>query len=485
MRRDPSQTTVWLSSITLFMFLAATVLLALPSAAFSAVSPAVNLVPESFSALAESVSPAVVNIRTETTAAYGGGRVYRHFFNHPFGQEDPFNDFFDRFFNSPHSREYKQRSLGSGFIIDPAGYLVTNNHVVENADEISVKLKTGEEFEAAVVGTDPKTDLALLKITSDQKLPFLEIGDSDTLKVGEWVVAIGSPFGLEQTVTAGIVSAKGRVIGAGPYDDFIQTDASINPGNSGGPLLNLNGQVVGINTAIIASGQGIGFAIPANMASNIINQLKQTGTVTRGWLGVAVQPVTQEIADYYNLEEKRGALVTQVFPGDPADKAGIKPQDIIVSINSRDVADSHDLTAIIADIPVGEKIKVEFLRDGKRKSVSVTIAKRDDTEIDRQADTGQPEETPLGITVSDITDDIARRLDSSIKDGVFISQVVRGSKADMAGLSVGDVIIEINHNKIRNVETFKDIVAGIDEGDPLQMIVRKSNGMILIVTITK
>ena len=474
-------------SLFLGMLLVATALpLINPSAVLGAVSQSVRMVPESFSELADSVSPAVVNIRTETTTTYDGGRVYRHYFNHPFGQDDPFNEFFDRFFNAPQGREYKQRSLGSGFIIDENGYIVTNNHVVQNADKISVKLKDEEEFSAEVVGTDTKTDLALLKITTDRKLPFLEIGDSDKLKIGEWVVAIGSPFGLEQTVTAGIVSAKGRVIGAGPYDDFIQTDASINPGNSGGPLLNLQGQVVGINTAIIASGQGIGFAIPAKMARNIINQLKQTGSVTRGWLGVAIQPVSQEMADYYRLEDRRGALVTEVFPGDPADKAGIKPQDIILSINGTRVQDSHDLTSIIADIPVGEKISVEFMRDGKRKSVNVTIAKRDDSEVGNQeGDTGQPEETSLGITVSDITDDIARRLNINSREGVVIADVVRGSKGDMAGLNSGDVIIEINHEKVRNVEAFKDIISDIDDGDPLQMIVRKSNGTLLIVTITK
>ena len=222
------------------------------------------------------------------------------------------------------------------------------------------------------------------------------------------------------------------------------------------------------------------------MARNIITQLKQSGSVTRGWLGVAIQPVSQEMADYYRLEDRRGALVTEVFSGDPADKAGIKPQDIILSINGTKVQDSHDLTALIADIPVGEKISVELMRDGKRKTVEVTIAKRDDSEIGSQgSETGQPEETSLGITVSDITDDIARRLDINSREGVVISDVVRGSKGDMAGLNTGDVIIEINHKKVRDVETFKDIISDIDDGDPLQMIVRKSNGTLLIVTVTK
>ncbi|MEW6078056.1 MAG: DegQ family serine endoprotease [Thermodesulfobacteriota bacterium] len=455
----------------------------IPNEAFAAVSQNINMVPESFSALADSASPAVVNIRTESTTGEGG-RVYQHFFNQPFGQNDPLNEFFENFFNSPHQREYKHRSLGSGFIFDDEGYIVTNNHVVENADEISVKLKDGQEFSAERVGTDPKTDLALLKIKAEGKLPSLELGDSDSLKIGEWVVAIGSPFGLEQTVTAGIVSAKGRVIGAGPYDDFIQTDASINPGNSGGPLLNLKGQVIGINTAIVASGQGIGFAIPANMAKNIINQLKQNGSVTRGWLGVAIQPVSKEMAEYYQLQDNQGALVTDVFPGDPADKAGLKPQDIILTVNGKKVTESRDLSALIADIPVGEKIPIEFMRDGKRKTVTATIAKREETDVSRQGESGKPE-TALGITVANITDDIARKLGVSSSGGVFISEVVRGSKGDMAGLSPGDIIIEINHKKIIDIKAFQAVIADIDEGNPLQMIVRKRNGTILIVTMTK
>ena len=231
--------------------------------------------PESFNQLAENASPAVVNIRTVKTIK-GGGRVFRQFKKGPFGEDDPMKDFFDRFFGEDRPRDFKQRSLGSGFIIGKDGYIVTNNHVVKNADKIQVILKDEKEFEANIIGRDDNTDLALIKIKSDSDLPVLQFGDSETLKVGQWVVAIGSPFGLEHTVTAGIVSAKGRVIGSGPYDDFIQTDASINPGNSGGPLINMEGKVVGINTAIIAGGSGIGFAIPINLAKKIIDQLKSS-----------------------------------------------------------------------------------------------------------------------------------------------------------------------------------------------------------------
>ena len=302
-------------------------------------------------------SPSVVNIRT-VKITKEGGRVYRDFYKGPFDKDDPMRDFFDRFFEQDPHREYKQRSLGSGFIIDKEGFIVTNNHVVENADEITVQLKNGKEFDAKIIGRDPNTDIALIKIKPIEDLPFLELGDSTGLKVGQWVMAIGNPFGLEHTVTAGIVSAKGRVIGSGPYDDFIQTDASINPGNSGGPLLDMQGRVVGINTAIVAGGQGIGFAIPVNLAKGIIDQLKIHGEVTRGWLGVSVQPLNQELGEYYGIKDGKGVLVTNVFPGDPADQSGIKPKDVIVAVNGKKIETPRDLTGIIADIQVGDAAKI-------------------------------------------------------------------------------------------------------------------------------
>ncbi|MFC1815440.1 Do family serine endopeptidase [Thermodesulfobacteriota bacterium] len=324
----------------------------------------IYLTPESFTSLAEKVSPTVVNIRTVKTVK-GNGRVSRHSIPGPYGKENPFHDFFNKFFGDEQQREFKQRSLGSGFIIDKAGYIVTNNHVVENADKIKVKLKDGDEFDAEVVGRDPNTDLAFIKIEALKDLPVLKTGDSVSLKVGQWVVAIGSPFGFEQTVTAGIVSAKGRVIGSGPYDDFIQTDASINPGNSGGPLINMQGEVVGINTAIIASGHGIGFAIPINLAQGIIEQLKTSGEVTRGWLGVAIQPLSRELADYYGIKKDSGVLVTNVFKGDPAEQSGIRPRDIILEVNGKEIEDHRDLTRTIANTGVGETAQIKILRDGE------------------------------------------------------------------------------------------------------------------------
>jgi len=277
--------------------------------------------PGSLADLVEKLSPAVVNISTTKVVKMDGKRS-------PFNDMFPFDRFFGgedefyrRFFGDNPEKEFRQRSLGSGFIISKDGYIFTNNHVIERADKIKVRLSTGKEYDATVKGRDPRTDLALIKIIADNSLPTVNLGDSDRLRVGDWVMAIGNPFGLDHTVTAGIVSAKGRVIGAGPYDNFIQTDASINPGNSGGPLFNMAGEVVGINTAIVAQGQGIGFAIPVNMAKEILEDLKAKGKVTRGWLGVSVQDITEDLAKSLKLKDRNGALVTEVFEGDPADKA--------------------------------------------------------------------------------------------------------------------------------------------------------------------
>lgn len=387
----------------------------------------VVMVPDSFSALAEMASPAVVNIRTVKTLK-GGGRVFRQFNRGPSDQDDPMRDFFDRFFGEDQQRDFKQRSLGSGFIIDRAGFIVTNNHVVEDADKIKVILNEGKEFDAEIVGRDPNTDLALIKIEPGFTLPELKTGDSDLLKVGQWVVAIGSPFGLEHTVTAGIVSAKGRVIGSGPYDDFIQTDASINPGNSGGPLINMDGEVVGINTAIVASGQGIGFAIPINLARGIIEQLKDKGEVTRGWLGVAIQNLDAELAEYYGIKEGKGALVTDVFPGDPADAAGIKPKDVIVAVNGQPVEDSRDLTGIIAGVRIGEIAEIQLLRAGQAKTIKVKIAKREDARIAARRPSRTPDDA-LGIRVSNLTPEIAERFKLSENDGVIVSSVEPEARA--------------------------------------------------------
>ena len=441
------------------------------------------MVPANFSKLAEKAKPGVVNIRTVKTVK-GGGRVFRHFYGNPFGDEGhPFEDFFAPFFENGHRREFKERSLGSGFIIDKEGFIVTNNHVIEDADEISVGLANGKEFEAKVIGRDRNTDLALIKIKDAKNLTPLTMGNSDQLEVGSWVVAIGSPFGLEQTVTAGIVSAKGRVIEAGPYNDFIQTDASINPGNSGGPLLNLAGKVVGINTAIAVSGQGIGFAIPVNMARGIVAQLKEGGEVSRGWLGVGIQDLTEELAEYYGLKGQKGVLVTQVFQGNPADKAGILPNDIITAVDGKKVTTGRELSKIVANTPVGEKAKIDFIRDGKSKSVRVVLSKRTD-EKERAGLRPSEKGDETGLMVHDLTPDIASRFGLDEEDsGVLVVRVKRGSRADKAGIELGDVIKEVNHKIINNVAEYNKIMNKINSKKEISMLVKRRNQTFVAIKI--
>ncbi|MFO7560132.1 MAG: DegQ family serine endoprotease [Desulfobacterales bacterium] len=441
------------------------------------------ILPGSFSRLAESVSPAVVNVGTEKIVK-GGGQVFRHFPNRPFGQDDPFNDFFERFFGDDPQREHKQGSLGSGFIIDPDGYIVTNSHVIENADKIKVMLKDGKEFEAEVVGLDSKTDIALIKVNPKQNLPSVKFGDSESLMVGQWVVAIGSPFGLEQTVTAGIVSAKGRVIGSGPYDDFIQTDASINPGNSGGPLLNMDGEVIGINTAIIASGQGIGFAIPINLARGVIDQLKSHGAVIRGFLGVSIQNLSRDLAEYYNIKDGKGVLVVEVVPGGPADHAGILAKDIILEINGKKVETSRALSGLVADTAVGKTIEMKLFRDGENKKIKVEIGRMEDEKIQPDL-SSEPREGDLGLEVSELTDEIAKELNLTETMGVIVVDVAPDSKGEEAGILQGDVIKEINHNPVKNVKDFKKNLERIKSGELIQIFIKREHAGFLVFRITR
>src|SRR2546427_5608908 len=317
---------------------------------------------------AKRMRPVVVNISTTQVSEGGQG------FASPFGEEDPFGDFWRRFFGGPIPRgPQRQRSLGSGFIIDADGSILTNNHVVENAQKIVVKLSDEQEYEAKVLGRDPKTDIAIIKITTKTGLTAASLGDSDNLEVGEWVMAIGNPFGLDSTVTSGIVSAKGRHIGQGPYDNFIQTDASINPGNSGGPLINLRGEVVGINTAIFSrtgGNMGIGFAIPINLVKEVLPQLRGKGKVTRGYLGVLIQKVTPEIAESLGMDQFKGALVADVTKGGPAENAGIKVGDVIVEFDGKPVNDSAELPLLVARTPVGKTVPVKVIRDKKTENFS-------------------------------------------------------------------------------------------------------------------
>jgi serine protease Do len=439
--------------------------------------------PASFNRLAEMARPAVVNIRTVKTIK-GGGPVFRQFQRDPWGEKSPFKEFFERFFGEDMQREFKQPSLGSGFIIDKDGFVVTNNHVIEDADQIKVKLKDQREFDAKIVGRDANTDIALLKIESGDNLPAIKLGDSDALEVGQWVLAIGSPFGLEHTVTAGIVSAKGRVIGSGPYDDFIQTDASINPGNSGGPLLNLKGEVIGINTAIIASGHGIGFAIPINLAKDIIVALKNEGEVTRGWLGVAIQDLSSDMAEYYEIEQKQGVFVADVFEGDPADQAGIQRKDIILELNGEKIKTTRQLTAMIAKISVGESATVKVLRDGKENTVQVTIGKRPQERLAAR-DPQKERQEEFGISVSNLIPEIAQRFNTDETDGVIVTQVESGSKGDNADVRVGDIIKEINRQPIKNESDYQAVLAKVVPGEPVNLFIRRKDAGFLVAKLTK
>ncbi|HOE16008.1 MAG TPA: DegQ family serine endoprotease [Syntrophorhabdaceae bacterium] len=428
----------------------------------------------SFSDLVNQVKPSIVNISTTTVIK---GQTMQDRFMGP-GQVNPFKDFFgedffDKFFGNSPRREFKQRSLGSGLIIDREGYILTNNHVIEKAQTIKVKLSDEKEYDATVIGRDQKTDIALIKISAKQSLPAATFGDSDKLAVGDWVVAIGNPFGLEHTVTAGIVSAKGRVIGAGPYDDFIQTDASINPGNSGGPLLNLKGEVVGINTAIVSGGQGIGFAIPINVAKDMLPQLKTKGKVARGWMGVVIQKVTPEIAKNFGLTESEGALVADVMEGSPAEKAGIKRGDVIVSYNGKKVKDNDQLPRLVGATEVGKKVKVGLIREGKQIEVEIAIAELQEEGL--RASRKPEVEKDFGLVVQDITPEIAKHLNLKDKKGVIVTDVLPGSPAQDGDIRSGDIIKEIGRKPIRNLADFREAMKRVNIKEGVVMLIRRDN----------
>lgn len=413
--------------------------------------------PLSFADIVEKLKPAVVNISTTKTIRAGGGR-----FRSPFGDQAPFDryfggdEFFDKFFGDTPQREFKQKSLGSGFIISHDGYIFTNNHVVEQSEKIRVKLSDGREYDARIIGKDAKTDIALIKIKPTESLPVVDIGDSEKLRVGDWVLAIGNPFGLEQTVTAGIVSAKGRVIGAGPYDNFIQTDASINPGNSGGPLFNLEGKVIGINTAIVAQGQGIGFAIPISMAKDMLPDLKSKGTVTRGWMGISVQDITEDMAKSFKLKDPNGAIVAEVFQGDPADKAGLKAGDIIIEVNGRRIKDTHELLVMIASFRVADQVRVKVLRDGLEKVFNVVVAERKDQPEVSLSPKASPD---LGLSVQELTPEIAQYLGIKEKKGIIVVDVEPGSPADEVGIQPQDIILQINRTPVATLKEYSREIA--------------------------
>ena len=431
-----------------------------------------------FVSLAEQLKPAVVNIGTAKTVT-----PRAPMFPGPQGRGgDMFDEFFERFFRNAPQSPHKQRSLGSGFIISEDGYILTNDHVVEGADEIKVKLSDGREFTGEIRGLDPKLDLALIKIDAGEDLPVAKLGDSEGIKVGEWVMAIGNPFGLEQTVTVGIVSAKGRVIGAGPYDDFIQTDASINPGNSGGPLFNVQGEVVGINTAIVAQGQGIGFAIPVNMAKQIIPQLRDEGRVTRGWLGVTVQALNKELADSFGLDGTHGALVNEVTEDSPADKAGLKRGDIIIEYDGKQVDELNDLPRLVAATPVDETVKVKIFRDGKERTVKVKIGRLDDGET-KIAAGAEESGGALGLTVSNVTPELAERYSLEGDKGVLITRIDPEGPAANANLRVGDLIVEADGKEVGSVKDFEGLVGKMKSGKVLRLLIQRQ-ATLLYTTVT-
>jgi Do/DeqQ family serine protease len=416
---------------------------------------------QAFVEVAKKVQPAVVNITTEKTITVKPWDKY----GEDFFKGSPFEDFFRGFGFSPRERgkEYqqKQRSGGSGVIVDKEGYVLTNNHVVEGADKVKVRLNDGREFTATVKGQDSRTDLAVLNIKA-KDLPVATLGDSDNLEVGEWAIAIGSPFGLDHTVTVGVISAKGRSgLGTGTYEDFIQTDASINPGNSGGPLINIDGEVVGINAMIIQPGTGIGFAIPINMAKQILNDLIKQGKVVRPWLGISVQDLTPEMAEQFQVKEKEGVIVAQVHQGTGAEKAGLASGDIIKSVDEKVIKNTNELVKEIQKKKVGQKVKLSVIRDGKTMTIEInTTSMPDKPEAIKEKEV----EEKLGARMQELTPPLAARyrISSEIKYGVVVISVEEGSPADDMGFQEGDVILEINRKKIETVKDFEKTIMDIN-----------------------
>ena len=469
-----------------FVFLLPFGLVVSPGTLFALSSHTQPLASNIFVEIAKKQNPAVVNVSTKAKAetAHKNFRVPRP---GP-GQNkspDPFRDFYDRFFGERPNQRPK-RGMGSGFVIDKEGHILTNYHVIEEAGEIVVILDdngTEKEYTTTLVGSDPKTDIALIKInreSGDNKdFPFLRLGSSENLEVGEWVVAIGNPFGLSHTVTVGVVSALGRSIGAGPYDEFIQTDASINPGNSGGPLINIEGDVIGINTAIISGNTGgnvgIGFAIPIDIAKGILKDLRERGTVTRGWLGVMIQKITPDLAKSFGLSQSEGALVGDVIPDSPAAKGGVKRGDVIVMFDGQQVKDMEDLPKIVAATRPNSVVDVEVIRDGSRMTLSVSIELLEDSQ-----ETVVAKADPLGLQVQDITEELAQSLKLESVEGVLVSDVTAGNAAAEAGIRRGDVISEMNRSIVKDMRDYQNLMASVQKGSSVLFLVKRGGSTIYI-----
>ncbi len=411
---------------------------------------------EAFSAVADRVTPAVVNVSTVSRRAAPGSPDDPQRFREFFGEE-----FYERYFKRRPREE--PRAGGSGVIVDPAGYILTNNHVIENAQDITVRLSDSRKFTATLVGRDPKTDLAVLKVDAPAPLPTAELGDSERLRVGQWVIAIGNPFGLDRTVTVGIVSATARTrVGVTTYENFIQTDASINPGNSGGPLLNLDGRVIGINTAIVAAGQGIGFSIPINEAKLVMGQLIARGKVTRGWLGVVIQDLTDELATSFGVREREGVLVADVMKGGPGETAGLKPGDVIVQLGTTKIREVPDLQRRVANVAPGQSIDLGVIRDQAPQRFKVRVGEMpaEDTTA-AELETG-PE--GFGLQVEPLAPDTAERLGLPFSHGLLVTDVASGGPAERAGLRRGDVILEVDRQPVQDAPSLQKALSAVPAG---------------------
>jgi len=421
---------------------------------------------DAFSAVADRVTPAVVNVSTvaaQKGSSNGEDERYREFFG---------DDLYDRYFRRRPRED--GRASGSGVIVDPKGYILTNNHVIENAREITVRLSDSRKFPAKLVGRDPKTDLAVLKVDAPAPLPAAELADSDRLRVGQWAIAIGNPFGLDRTVTVGIISATARNrVGVATYENFIQTDASINPGNSGGPLLNLDGKVIGINTAIVAAGQGIGFSIPINEAKAVMAQLIAKGRVVRGWLGVVIQDVTDELASSFGVKEREGVLVADVMKGGPAETAGLRAGDVVVELDGTRIREVPDLQRRIAGVAPGQKVRLVVVRDGARQPVTVAIGEMPSEEPTLLAQAGAE---GFGLQIEPLAPGAAERLNLPVSQGVLVVDVAAGGPADRAGLRRGDVILEVARQPVADAQSFGQALAAVAPGEAALLYVHRPGG---------
>ena len=427
-----------------------------------------------FVEVAKKVKPSVVSIRSERTVTVGSG------FGEDFFKGTPFEDFFKQHGGPPAKR--KQTGEGSGVVVDTKGYILTNYHVVAGAEKISVHLFDGRELKGTVRGTDSRTDLAVVHVeTAD--LPVAVLGDSDKIQVGEWAIAIGSPFGLEETVTVGVISAKGRSgLGTGNYEDFIQTDASINPGNSGGPLVNIDGEVIGVNAMIIQPGQGIGFAIPINLAKAIMLELIKTGKVIRPWVGVGLQDINPDLMKFFNLKEKEGALISQVYGGSPAEKAGLKVGDVVIEIDGIKIKNSQDMVHEVLKKQVGQQVSFVVLREGKRTEITLTTAQMPEKIGEREPAT--PAREWFGLRVSNVTPDIAKQLGLAKTEGVVVVAVEPNSVAQSAGLKAGDIILEVNRQKVLNENDYRGVLEKIKPDQSVLFLIDRQ-GSTFFVTLTE